>query len=80
MVVVGGMSTESFVQYKRVPAGCAVPAQVVKLWQGDLAKINPKAAESLANPDVSCQAAPARTWPLADTCCHVWAMLALPRG
>ena len=27
--------------------------EVVKLWQGDLAKINPKAAESLANPDVS---------------------------
>ncbi len=26
--------------------------EVVKLWQGDLAKINPKAAESLANPDV----------------------------
>ncbi|KAI7838750.1 hypothetical protein COHA_007543 [Chlorella ohadii] len=25
--------------------------EVVKLWQGDLAKINPKAAESLANPD-----------------------------
>ncbi len=28
------------------------PPQVVKLWQGDLAKINPKAAESLANPEV----------------------------
>lgn len=31
--------------------------EVVKLWQGDLAKINPKAAESLANPDVSAAAA-----------------------
>lgn len=29
---------------------CAV--QVVQLWQADLAKINPKAAESLANPQV----------------------------
>jgi hypothetical protein len=27
-------------------------AEVVKLWQADLAKINPKAAESLANPEV----------------------------
>jgi coatomer subunit beta' len=26
-------------------------AEVVKLWQADLAKINPKAAESLANPE-----------------------------
>ncbi|KAL4457362.1 hypothetical protein ABPG75_012227 [Micractinium tetrahymenae] len=25
--------------------------EVVKLWQGDLAKVNPKAAESLANPE-----------------------------
>ena len=43
---------------------CEVPAlyifawgfvcmQVVKLWQADLAKINPKAAESLANPEAS---------------------------
>lgn len=38
------------------PAAISLPAarmQVVKQWQADLAKINPKAAESLANPDVS---------------------------
>ena len=37
-----------------MPACLCLPAclQIVKLWQGDLAKINPKAAESLANPEV----------------------------
>ena len=37
-----------------MPACLGLPAclQIVKLWQGDLAKINPKAAESLANPEV----------------------------
>ena len=35
-----------------LPACSCHDKQIVKTWQGDLAKINPKAAESLANPEV----------------------------